>query len=68
MRTPYKMKGYSYPGTSPVKKEYTDEDRKRAVKLSKENEGKPGFNEWRDKVFGGKTTVKGGISTTINKT
>ena len=60
------MKGHTLPGPNQEKvpeKVYTDEDRKRAVKLSKENEGKPGFNEWRDKVFGGKTTVKGSVST-----
>jgi hypothetical protein len=48
---------------NPIKKEYTEEDKRRAVKMSKEHEGKPGFNEWRDKVMGGKTTVKGSVST-----
>jgi len=69
MTTPYKMKGspmYRNYGIGSPAKELTDEEKKkkRIVELSKENEGKPGFNEYRNKVFKGKTTVKDGVSTT----
>ena len=66
MGTPFKMKAHTLPGPNQEKtpkKVYTDDDRKRAVKLSKEHENDPGFKEWRDEVFGGKTTVKGSVST-----
>ena len=71
MSGPFKMKGHSLPGpnqASPAKAKppMTDEQKQKAryVELSKENEDKPGFKEARDKAFGGKTTVKGGVSTT----
>jgi len=58
--TPFKMKGHTLPGI------HQKESAKKAayVKASAEHEGKPGFNEARDKAFGGKTTVKDGVSTT----
>jgi len=34
------------------------------VEMSKKHENSPGFKEYRDSVFGGKTTVKGKVSTT----
>ncbi len=76
--SPYKMKGFSgfgnsspakdagHAGSSEKQHHLTDEQKKKAryVELSKEHEDKPGFNEARDKAFGGKTTVKDGVSTT----
>ena len=55
-----------YASPAKVKPPMTDEQKQKAryVELSKENEDKPGFKEARNKAFGGKTTVKGGVSTT----
>ena len=38
--------------------------KKRIVDMSKKYEDNPSFREYRDKQFGGKTTVKGSVSTT----
>ena len=50
--------------------ELTDEQKKqmRAVELSKKYEDEPGFKEYRDKVFGGETTVEGSVSTVTKPT
>ena len=61
MSGPFKMKGHTLPG---VNQKESEKKKAAYVKASAEHEGKPGFNEARDKAFGGKTTVKGGISTT----
>ena len=62
-RSPAKNSGHK---GSDVKDHHLTDDqkkKKRVVEMSKENEGKPGFNEYRDKLMGGKTTVEGMKST-----
>jgi len=63
--SPAKDTGHA--GSSEKQHHLTDEQKKKAryVELSEENEGKPGFNEARNKAFGGKTTVEGNKSTTV---
>ena len=41
------------------KKEYTTAQKRRVVEMNKTHKGKPGFQEYADKVFGGKTTFSG---------
>ena len=51
---------------SPLK-EGTTEQKAKAVELSKKHGGKPGFQEYLDRTFGGKTKVKGSTSYTRKK-
>ena len=64
MSTPFKMKGWS-----PFKKHtagHMEKSKKhRAYEMYKVHAGKPGFQEYLDKTFGGPTTVKG--STTLTE-
>ena len=41
------------------KKEYTTAQKRRVVEMNKKHKGKPGFQEYADKVFGGPTTFSG---------
>ena len=60
---PFKMRGYNYPGPSPVKKGDTKK-KQWYVDNYEENKDKPGFLEAMDKAFGGKTKMKGRTSIT----
>ena len=52
---------------SPIKNEGTTEQKAKAVELSKKHGNKPGFQEYLDKIFGGKTTIEGSTSYTRKK-
>ena len=49
---------------SPTKVDEKLSKKAKIVEMSKKHENSPGFKEYRDKVFGGKTTVKDKVSTT----
>ena len=88
MSGPFKMKGSPFQRNfgigSPVKgvkvkpregtkkKEYTTAQKKRVMELNKKHKDDPSFQAYRDKVFGGKTTItkqeEGGLGTsTVRK-
>ena len=48
-------------------KEYTSEQKFRAVKGYKKHKGKKGYQEYVDRVFGGKTRIEGMTSITTKK-
>jgi len=50
-------------------KEYTKAQKRRVVEMNKKHKGKPGFQEYADKVFGGPTTFTGpdGMISTTTK-
>ena len=71
MRKPFKMKMKSYgKGKNPImkkSKEGTTDQKLRAVKGYAKHGDKPGYQEYVDKIFGGKTKVKGMKTTTTKK-
>ena len=71
MRKPFKMKMKSYgKGKNPImkkSKEGTTAQKLAAVKGYKKHGGKPGYQEYVDKIFGGPTKVEGMKTTTTTK-
>ena len=65
-----KKAGSGFKMKSPIKKdtkEYTSEQKLKAVKGFKKHGGKKGYQEYVDKVFGGPTKIEGMKSTTTIK-
>ena len=50
---------------SPAKNDDDIAKKKRVVEMNEKHAGKPGFEEYKNKVFGGKTEIKDGISKTV---
>ena len=60
MSTPFKLKGYTYPGTSPL----TKKNRQWYVDNYETHKDKEGFQAAMDKAFEGETTIEGKVTTT----
>ena len=58
----FKMKGHSLPG--PNQRKDGKSKKQIAYEMSEEHAGKPGFQEFLDKTFGGPTTIEGSVTHT----
>ena len=58
----FKMKGHSLPG--PNQRKDGKSKKQIAYEMSEEHGGKPGFQEFLDKTFGGPTTIEGSVTHT----
>ena len=60
-----KIEASPAPYASPAKNDDDIAKKKRVVEMNEKHAGKPGFEEYKNKVFGGKTEIKDGISKTV---
>jgi hypothetical protein len=60
-----KIEGSPAPYATPAKKDDNIAKKKRVVEMNEKHAGKPGFDEYKNKVFGGETKIKGNTSTTV---
>ncbi len=58
----FKMRGHSLPG--PNQRKDGKSKKQIAYEMSEEHAGKPGFQEFLDKTFGGPTTIEGSVTHT----
>ena len=62
-KTPFKMNGWSGYQSSPLKDNMSKEEMSRIVEMNKEYKDNPDFQKWKNKKFGGETTISEDSST-----
>ena len=60
-----KIEASPAPYASPAKNDDDIAKKKRVVEMNEKYKDKPGFNEYKNKVFGGETNIEGKTSTTV---